>query len=267
VGSATTRGRATYIAVPSRSSTDAALRALPGVGRYTAGAIASLAFGRAEPVVDGNVARVLARLYAIELDVKSSPGLRRLWQVAGELVSAEAPGDHNQGLMELGATVCTPRSPACSICPVADACRARAAGRTAELPMLPRPKRAADRPLIEREAMWLRDGAAILLARRTAGGLYGGLWELPAAASVSELVEVFPDLELGAEPGAVREQVLSHRRLRIRAWRIRGVDGDLLPPPWPPYDELRWHRLASVPGLGVSSATDAIIKQLSTEPP
>src|SRR5690606_12970117 len=109
-------------ALPSRA---AELREVPGIGPYTAGAIASIAFGERAPLVDGNVARVLARVFAIEDDIKSSAGQRALWARAGELMAAlpadHAPGDLNQGLMELGATVCAPQAPRCLVCPLADA--------------------------------------------------------------------------------------------------------------------------------------------------
>src|SRR5690349_6148043 len=141
----------------------AELRTLPGVGRYTAGAIASIAFGRREPLVDGNVARVLARVYAVEEDVKSTAGQKRLWQLAGELVPDEAPGDFNQALMELGATVCTP-APRCEACPVAEACAARAAGRERELPVVGARAADADKPLLRTVAAWMERRGRLLLA-------------------------------------------------------------------------------------------------------
>jgi A/G-specific adenine glycosylase len=116
----------------------AAFRALPGVGRYTSGAVLSIAFGRPEPVVDGNVRRVFARLAD-----DPAPADRRLWEMAGEIVEGERPGDLNQALMELGATVCTPRSPRCGACPIAPHCAARAVG-TQEI--RPAPRRAGPVP-------------------------------------------------------------------------------------------------------------------------
>ncbi len=95
------------------------LLSLPGIGRYTAGAIASIAFGLNTPVLDGNVARVLSRVLALELPVDAAPGQRRLWDTAGALVDAEDPSSHNQAMMELGALVCAPRTPDCGVCQVA----------------------------------------------------------------------------------------------------------------------------------------------------
>ncbi|HEY5946784.1 MAG TPA: A/G-specific adenine glycosylase, partial [Kofleriaceae bacterium] len=124
-------------ALPRRASE---LRAVPGIGPYTAGAIASIAYGERAPLVDGNVARVLARVFAMRDDIKSSAGQKALWQRAGELMAAlpddHAPGDLNQGLMELGATLCSPTSPRCLLCPLAASCEAARTGRQDELPVV-----------------------------------------------------------------------------------------------------------------------------------
>src|SRR5687767_7477451 len=121
--------------------TAADLRTVPGIGPYTAGAIASIAYGERAPLVDGNVARVLARVLAIEDDVKSTAGMKALWTKAGDLMSAlpadAQPGDLNQGLMELGATLCSPTSPRCLVCPLAKLCIANRTARQDELPVMP----------------------------------------------------------------------------------------------------------------------------------
>ncbi len=114
-----------------------ALRALPGIGPYSAGAIASIAYGKAEPLVDGNVIRVLSRLFALHGDPNKKPLKTEIWAHARALIPAHAPGDFNQALMELGATVCAPRSPRCDVCPLAKVCQARAQGLTELLPELP----------------------------------------------------------------------------------------------------------------------------------
>lgn len=115
-----------------------ALRALPGVGPYSAGAIASIAFGLPEPIVDGNVVRVLSRAFGLRGDPEKAPLKRALWTLARELVPAKRPGDFNQALMELGATVCTPRSPICGNCPLRARCVARSRGLVEMLPELKR---------------------------------------------------------------------------------------------------------------------------------
>ena len=156
-----------------------AVRALPGVGDYTAGAILSIAFGRPEPLVDGNVVRVLARVHGLPGHTKDAALKRTCWEIAGGLVPRRRPGDFNQALMELGATVCTPSSPRCDACPVRDGCAARAGGDPEATPAPPprakRPHRRVDCALVER-------GGAVLLVRRPEEGLLGGLWELPSAA-------------------------------------------------------------------------------------
>jgi A/G-specific adenine glycosylase len=231
------------------------LRALPGVGRYTAGAIASIAFGRREPVVDGNVARVYARLFGIEDDVKSVATLRRLWDLAARIVPARAPGDFNQALMELGATICTPRSPACASCPLAATCVARRDGRQDELPLVARKKAAKrvgiDAALVVRGGRWL-------LARRAAEGLFGGLWELPELGALAGAVPL-------GEPVAEHVHQLTHRTIRYRVFRA-----ELAGPPraGAPYDATRFTSPATLPSLGVSSATLKLAESLrSTEWP
>jgi A/G-specific adenine glycosylase len=216
----------------------AELRRLEGVGAYTAGAIASIAFGRRVPVVDGNVARVLARIFAVRDDVKAARGSERLWRLAGQLVSRVEgePGDWNQALMELGATVCLPREPKCSECPVRAACRAHARGLTGQLPRIAkkRPPRVA-----RLVAVVLASGRSILLARRRPNVLFGGLWEAPTSgAGIEDLAA-----RLAIDPRALTEvgrieHVLSHRRLEVevlrgalsrrRTWGLPGPEYDAI---------------------------------------
>jgi A/G-specific adenine glycosylase len=154
-----------------------ALRALPGVGRYTAGAVASIAFGRAEPVLDGNVARVLARWFGVRGDPRSSAVRAQLWELATGLVRGHAPGDWNQALMELGATLCTPRRPGCVRCPIGSECTAR---RDAAIEAIPgRTPRPATRR-VRRAALVVERRSRVLLLRQDTGRLLRGLWEFPA---------------------------------------------------------------------------------------
>src|SRR5690606_37367671 len=136
-----------------------ALRALPGVGEYTAGAIASIAYGEPRPAVDGNVRRVLARLFDL-----AEPSAAALRELAGRLLDRRRAGDFNQALMDLGATVCTPRSPACDVCPVARWCLACARGTQAERPA---PKRRATVPSYDvgTAVLRARDGRLLLVRR------------------------------------------------------------------------------------------------------
>ncbi len=236
------------------------LRTIAGIGRYTAGAIASIAHGTRAPLVDGNVARVFARVFEIEDDIKSTAAAKRLWQLADELVPAEAPGDFNQGLMELGATICTPTKPSCLLCPLRSDCKAYASGRQHDLPVMPKRKRKHELPQLDMCAAWVERKRKVLLWRRRADGLYGGLWELPQQDEITKLLARFDDrLTLNTEqPVASHEQVLSHRRLRIRVWPA-ALTGRVPSAPEDTHDRAQWHALAELGNQGISSATRAII--------
>jgi A/G-specific adenine glycosylase len=155
-----------------------ALRALPGIGRYTAGAVASIGFGIATPVLDGNVARVLARHFKVRGEIRAPKVIGALWQIAEGLVDRSSPGDWNQALMELGARLCTPRAPACPRCPLRPSCAAYRAGWVERLPDPPlrRPARH-----VRRACVVLSDKDRVLMIHRNRGRLLRGLWEFPAA--------------------------------------------------------------------------------------
>ncbi len=245
------------------------LRALPGFGRYTAGAVASIAFGREAPLVDGNVARVLSRLFEIE----GAPGDKArealLWALATELVKGERPGDFNQSLMELGATVCTPSSPTCLLCPVRASCRAQASGRQGELPP---PRKQAPRKRLELAvALSARDGN-VLLARRAERGLFGGLWELPALPlaagenAYASLRELFGKRATIGPEMLVLERTLTHRDLVLRVFPV-ALPPRLKTPPGG-YVEWRWVPREETRTLGMSSAMEtALDEALPTQSP
>ena len=149
---------------------------LPGVGRYTAGAIASIAFGHPEPILDGNVIRVLARLQACTQFVDAARTRNELWEVAARWARCRVPGAVNQALMELGATVCTPVAPACGVCPLRRDCRAHALRLTA---VLPRVRRVTKSTVVHLAAALVRTGPRLLLVRRQSGRLLHGWWEVP----------------------------------------------------------------------------------------
>jgi A/G-specific adenine glycosylase len=204
------------------------LRSLPGVGPYTAGAVASIAFGRAEPAVDGNVERVLSRVDAREADPKSPSGRASLEARARELLRRQPPGDVNQALMELGATVCTPRSPSCPRCPWADVCEGRAKGIAETLPRKkPKPP---PRPAWAVAGLLRREGR--LLMGRRPEGLLGGLWEpvgavWSGASDPGEAVrQAFREragleVRVRADLGEV-VHVFTHRRLSLRVFAVEG---------------------------------------------
>jgi len=149
---------------------------LPGVGRYTVGAIASIAFGMDEPALDGNLKRVYARLFDVEESVDSPKGEKLLWDIAGKNLPKGKAGDFNQALMDLGATICLPKNPRCLICPLMELCEARANG-TQELRPVKKPKKSVPR-YVHAAGVIARNGK-VLLAKRPAKGLLGGMWEFP----------------------------------------------------------------------------------------
>lgn len=152
------------------------LRALPGIGAYTAAAVAAIAFDRPATVVDGNVERVIARLFGVETPLPAAK--KEIGKLAAALTPRKRPGDHAQAMMDLGATTCTPRKPSCGRCPFGDDCVAHAAG-TAET--LPRKAPKAERPTRRGVAFWaMGPGGAVLLRRRPEKGLLGGMMEIPS---------------------------------------------------------------------------------------
>lgn len=183
------------------------LRRLPGVGPYTAAAIASIAYSRPAACVDGNVIRVLCRLFALRGDPGASPLRGRLWELAGALISPTRPGDWNSAMMELGATICRPVRPDCPRCPVAAQCAARAAGIQEELPEIP--KAPPSEPLAMAAAIVEREGR-YLIARRGSGGRWAGMWQFPA-------LEVAP----GEEPrAALREHLREALGVDVEPGRV-----------------------------------------------
>ncbi len=224
------------------------LSALPGIGAYTAAAIAAIAFGRHAVVVDGNVERVMARLFAATEPLpKVKPALRRF---AASLTPADRPGDYAQAAMDLGATLCTPKSPACGLCPWMNACEGRKRGIAAALPAR---AQKAERPVRRGIAFWiLRKDGAVLLRRRAPEGLLGGMMEIPSTPwddrswSLTEAGGQAPlETEWRLLPGLVRHTFTHfHLELQVAVGKagtrpaIRGI--------WCPLDRLGDQALPSV---------------------
>jgi A/G-specific adenine glycosylase len=198
------------------------LRALSGIGPYTAGAIASIAFDAPEPLVDGNVARVLARTHGISLDARGAEAQKAFWEIAGRLVVADPevpPSVLNQALMELGALVCTPLRPGCGVCPLAQLCVANRDGLTEALPVMS--ARTKPKPVAMVAAVVWR-GGRVLLARRAAQGLFGGLWEPPLVEAETLAAARDTWRAFGIDAAGLRlatktpvRHVLSHRALSV----------------------------------------------------
>lgn len=241
---------------------------LPGVGRYTAGAITSIAYDLPYAAVDGNVHRVMSRLFCIE-EARGSKELdKESWYWAEQLVQGEQAGDFNQSLMELGAMICTPRSPTCMLCPIREHCEAYATGRSAELPL---PKES--KKVKELDVLWavLRRSGKLLLIKRPDQGLFAGMWELPglyldkeSETPVETLAAHIAQMGLTVtlqQTPTPYTHVLTHRKLNISLYQGRGVKGKLSLP----RTEWQWISLAQLPELGLSSITKTILDQLREE--
>ncbi|MDD5304197.1 MAG: A/G-specific adenine glycosylase [Elusimicrobia bacterium] len=216
------------------SGFDAVLE-LPGVGRYTAGAILSIAFRKPYPLVDGNVIRVFSRLFGLKGRAKDPAFVRKMWPLAERLVPADNPGDWNQALMELGATVCTPDSPACGACPVAKHCVAFKKGLQDQLPL---PEVGRKPVPVAWTCLWIEKNGKVLLWRRSGKErLLKNLWGLPEAS------------RLAAAPGKVLASTthsITHHALTVE---LREASLNGAPPPeakWVPRGEIRGRLVSSL---------------------
>ncbi|HEU4516361.1 MAG TPA: A/G-specific adenine glycosylase [Steroidobacteraceae bacterium] len=235
-----------------------ALMALPGIGRSTAGAILALAHGQRQPILDGNVKRVLARAFGVEEAPDTSAGLRKLWALSESCTPPVRVAAYTQAIMDLGATVCTRSQPSCARCPLASRCVALASGRTAALPT---PKRRVARR--ERSAHFvfvLQDGR-VLLERRPPRGIWGGLWAPPEFADEAAARAFLSGLSLAAEPScalAPLRHAFTHFDLVIHPWILDAgatpgvADGD----------KSRWHELAALEALGLPAPVAKLLEEL-----
>jgi A/G-specific adenine glycosylase len=236
--------------------------AVPGVGLYTASAVLSIAYGVPLPVVDGNVRRVLARYFA-QRGVEGR-GDATYYNLAEELLERESPGEWNQALMELGATVCTPRKPACPVCPLRLSCRARAQGVAEELPE--GPVRRPSVAVTVAAALIERDGR-VLLVRRPEGRLMGGMWEVPQTSLESggraDLARELKERHgLDVVPGALAvraRHAITFRRIRVEGYRVR-----LRCPPPRDTERFRWATAREAAALPVSSLTKKLLRGLGS---
>jgi len=187
----------------------AALRALPGIGDYTAAAIASIAFDRPFAVLDGNVLRVVARVSNDASDISAARTRAAFREIAQQWLDPRQPGHFNQALMELGATVCLPRHPLCPVCPLAACCRARQEGTTAQLPV--KLRRTAPVSLTGTLLVVRHRGRILLRQRHAAASRMAGFWELPSPQDL-------PSATLGARIGEIRHTITHHHyTLEVRA--------------------------------------------------
>jgi A/G-specific adenine glycosylase len=248
--------------------------ALPGVGRYTAGAIASIAFGLPEPIVDGNVTRVLMRLSARRGKPDSAQNQAWVWRRAQELVSAALPaaGPFNEGLMELGATVCTPAKPECGRCPLRGTCEAYQKGLQTRIPP---PKARAATPSLLHVCLLIRDGSGRVLAeQRPPTGLWARLWQAPTIeadpAQREAIVRWLTSSEVQRAWGRLQrvetfQRTLTHRLITFEVWAgepVRSAAGqrrrEAAPASWPcvaasPVPARRWLTREELLQIGLST--------------
>lgn len=208
----------------------AELQELPGIGRSTAGAVSALAFDRCAPILDGNVRRVLCRLLALQQPPRSSASEKLLWSWSEQLTPDRHVHDYTQAIMDLGATLCTPRSPRCDECPVVELCQAYELDLVDQLPLKQKSKKI---PLRREIALLLEENGRILVRRRALNGFLGGLWEFPGCgldeAEQPQQKLVWLAAELGTdfntadefEAIAEIEHVYSHFRLQVSAYRLK----------------------------------------------
>lgn len=213
--------------------TSEALQKLPGIGPYTASAIASIAFGQPVAAVDGNVMRVISRWAEISDPIDTPKGRRRIESVASQWVSQDWPGDHNQAVMELGALICKPQSPTCAECPLQFSCKSSC--NPGETPSLPNKlgKQKVQDVCVTFDL--ITDGTHVVMTPRPASGIWGGLWEFPSTWEKSFSDQTTPpcDARKWSEKPLVFEgmwgpefvHVLSHRRLhcRFRVWKASAL--------------------------------------------
>jgi A/G-specific adenine glycosylase len=242
------------------------LLSLPGIGPYTAGAVASIAFGRREPLVDGNVARVLCRLCLIRKDPKPPATRRLLWDIAAELLPRRDVGSFNQALMELGSQICVPRKPRCDMCPLRQVCQAQISNLQDEIPVRGRTRKIPS--YVVAVAVIFKRGR-ILIDKRKPEGLLGGLWEFPGGkkqpgetleqAAVREVRE-----ELGIEIRVDEllttvDHAYSHFRIRLHAFKCTFVRGT---PCCRTCDDLKWVRPGELDRYAFPAANRKIISLL-----
>ncbi|WP_217475891.1 A/G-specific adenine glycosylase [Stutzerimonas stutzeri] len=238
------------------------LAELPGIGRSTAGAIASLSMGLRAPILDGNVKRVLAR-YAAQEGYPGEPKVaRQLWDVAERLTPHTRVNHYTQAMMDLGATLCTRSKPSCLLCPLKAGCRAHLLGRETEYPAA-KPRKALPQKRTLMPLLANHEGA-ILLYRRPASGLWGGLWSLP---ELNDLAALAPLAERHALELQQRHQLpglthtFSHFQLAIEPWliRVKSRSDAVAEPDW------LWYNLATPPRLGLAAPVKTLLKRAAAE--
>lgn len=248
-----------------------ALERLPGIGKYTAGAIASIAFGVDSAALDGNIRRVMARVFDVSTPARSPEGERILWELAESLLPAGRAGDYNQALMDLGAVICTPRAPDCSSCPLQSFCLSWQKGVQEQRPVM---LRKPPTPHFTVTAAIIHRPGEVLIAQRPADGLLGSLWEFPggklqpgedlAACLQREIDEELAVKICIGEPLGVYRHVYTHFRVTLHAFHCRLANG-AQPQPIQVQD-LRWVHLEQLTGYPMGKIDRQIAEELIYRP-
>jgi len=242
------------------------LRQLPGIGRYTAAAIASFAFGKDEPMLDGNIRRVLSRIFYVTEPLGSSQGEKVLWRIASEQLPLGQAGEYNQAMMDLGSIICVPKSPKCINCPLRDLCKARKLGFQAELPV---PKLRKEIPHYTVTAAVFENGGEVLIAQRPQDSLLGGMWEFPGGKQEPgedlksclqrEILEELGVVIQVGDPLGVYQHAYTHFRITLHAFRC-SLNG--FQPTLKEHTDLRWVAVSDLKDFPMGKVDRQISNQL-----
>lgn len=240
------------------------LLALPGVGRYTAGAIASIAYNKPTPILDGNVARVFSRLFLIDTPIDIPATTKTLWRLAEELVPTKRPGDFNQAVMELGALVCTKANPTCDTCPLAKTCAALSADRVDEVPV---PAKRKAPKAVHHHIIAIKRGNRYLFEQRPASGLWSNMWQLPTAEQLparidGQEISGWANERVGlttdeVKPVGTFTHKTTHRTIHFKLWQADVIAGRLKPRAG------QWRRLSQINDLPMANPQRKAISMLT----
>lgn len=247
------------------------LEKLPGIGPYTSAAIASIAFGLDEPAVDGNIRRVFSRLFNLTEPVRSTASEKEIWALAESNLPEGRAGDYNQALMDLGATICTPKAPDCPQCPILEECQAYALGVQEERPVKAPRKQV---PHLTVTAAVIRRNGQTLIAQRPVGGLLGGLWEFPGGTlenTDTDLPaclrrEIQEELGVSVKVGqsfGVYQHAYTHFKITLNAFLCELIDGE--EPQLLECDDLVWVDLDQLDEFPMGKVDRQIARRLAKE--
>ncbi|MHB8133743.1 MAG: A/G-specific adenine glycosylase [Anaerolineaceae bacterium] len=246
------------------------LESLPGIGKYTSRAIASMAFGKDYATLDGNIRRVLSRVFNLEIPARSPEGEKKLWQFAEENLPPGRAGDYNQAIMDLGASYCSPRNPRCMICPIHKLCQAYSLGLQEQRPIMPHKEQIPH--YVVTAAIIIRDGK-VLIAQRPNSGLLGGMWEFPGGKmnDGETLVQCLEreikeeldcNISVGEEFG-VYQHAFTHFRITLHAFLCIVVNG--VPSPIEA-NQIAWVKSSDLSNYPMGKVDRQISQRLAKKP-